>query len=72
MTDWFMKDVDGSTTKGLFQRILNDTQRMPHWSAQFPSVDAVLAQVRAGKKVPLMWFDDGMKFIDEYLAHLRA
>lgn len=66
--DWFYNDRDGSYTRGLFEKILNDSKRMPHWKDNhFKTTEDVMAAVRAGKKLPIMWLDDGMLFVEEYV-----
>lgn len=65
--DHFSNDNDGTFTKGLFKKIYNDTKRMPHWKQHFASADAVMEAVRAGKKLRIAWWDDGMVFVSEYV-----
>ena len=47
---------------------------MSHWKRNhFKDVDEVLAAVRAGKALPIAWFDDGMDFLARYVrANQRA
>ena len=66
---WFESDADGTVTRGLFEYI-RDRKGMAHWQ-DFESVEDVLALVRAGEKLPIMWMDDGMEFIYEYLQKLN-
>ena len=74
LLDLFDRDDDGSFTKGFFSYILNDAVGMSHWKRNhFKDVDEVLAAVRAGKALPIAWFDDGMDFLARYVrANQRA
>jgi hypothetical protein len=69
--DWFMYDNNMENTRGLFEYIRNHPG-MPHWKSQFASVDDVLALVRTGRKLPMKWFDDGMRFVEEFVKMLRG
>ena len=73
-TGLFDRDDDGSFTKGFFSYILNDAVGMSHWKRNhFKDVDEVLAAVRAGRALPIAWFDDGMDFLARYVrAKQRA
>lgn len=65
----FLSDTDGTVTRGLFEKI-SSQPGMTHWQ-DFKTVEDVLALVRAGEPLPMMWMDDGMQFIDEYLQKLN-
>ena len=69
--DWFMYDNNIENTRGLFEYIRNHPG-MPHWKIQFESVDDVIAAVRTGRKLPIMWSDDGMQFVEEFVKMLRG
>jgi hypothetical protein len=66
--DRYYNDKNGSYTRGLFMKILNDTKHMGHWRDKFKDINAVMEDVRAGKTLPIMWEDDGMWFIQKHLV----
>jgi hypothetical protein len=68
--DWFMYD-NVENTRGLFEYIRNHPG-MSHWKSNFASVDDVIAAVRTGQKLPIMWFDDGMQFVEEFVKTLQG
>lgn len=68
--DWFMYDNHMKNTRGLFEYIRNHPG-MPHWKRKFASVDDVIEAVRTGRTLPMQWADDGMAFVEKFVARLR-
>ena len=66
---WYKKDA---AARAFFEMIYNDKTRMPHWQEKFPGgVDAVLRAVKRGEALPMMWSNDGMEFLSEFVANYK-
>jgi hypothetical protein len=66
---WYKK---GAAARAFFEMVYNDKKRMPHWQEKFPGgVDDVLQAVKRGEALPMMWADDGMELLSEFVANFK-